>query len=327
MTDFMHSILRTNSLVAADGDITYDLPVNPLSAILIHLSPLNETAAIADYAFFAGLLSALDNVRVTHKGSALVDLNGYDLAMLALLYHNVSIWQSNAVETNDDRRSMVIPIFFGRHPYMRSECFPKSSKGELQMTVTWDIDDTGFDGLRVSIETIELFDATPDWVQKVTTNAQTFAATGQNDVELPQGNAIRALLLHGTTSFAGAAPAPSWGQLEVMVDNRQVGYSATDWEVSRAIAGFRGADFPPSFQHVHSVDAAGVGREDTLQPEIGLSKDAYYTLLDFDPLRDDSFVLETAGVGRVHVRCDAETADAVRVLPIERVPSSVFLEA
>lgn len=326
MASFIHSILSPNQLIAADGDLSYDLPVNPLSAVLLHLAPLNETSTIGNYSFVAGLLSALDNVRITHKGSAVVDACGYDLAILALVYHQLGLWQSNAVETDDDRRSLVVPILFGRNPYMPSECFPETKKGELIMTCTWDIADTPFDGLRCSIETIELPEATPEFVQKVTTLAQTFAAIGQNDVDLPIGNIIRALLLWGTTTYAGAAPAPTWGQLEVLKDNRQHGYTSTDWEVSRAIMGLCGVPYPPTFEHIHSVNAAGVGREDTLEPQVALAKSEYYTLLQFDPLRDDLYSMETAGSGRVNVRCDAEAAEAVRVLPIEKVPVGVFLD-
>jgi len=326
MGRFIHSILRQNAAVGADGDETIDLPVNPLSAVLIHISPLNETSTIGNYSLLAGLLSALDTVRVSHKGASVCDVRGDDLAALAMLWHRQSIWQSNAVETDDDRRSIVLPVIFGRRAYDIKECFPETKKGELQLTLTWDIADTGFDGLRRSIETIELPEAVPDVVQKVTTLAQTFAAVGQNDVDLPIGNVLRAILLWGTTSYAGAAPAPTWGQVSLMRDNVQAYYSATDWEVLRGVMALRGVPFPPSFRHIHSVDAAGVGREDTLEPEIGLSKDAYYAMLDLDPLGDDSFAMDTAGAGRINVRCVAEAAEAVRVLPIERVAASVYTE-
>ncbi len=326
MASFIHSILRANAAIAADGDEVIDLPVNPLSVILLHVSPLNETSTIGNYSLLMALLSAVDNVRVTHKGSAVLDIRGDDLAMLAMAWHGMPIWQSNAVETDDDRRSVVLPIVFGRHPYMASECFPETKKGELQLSVTWDIADTGFDGLRRSVETIELPEASPEFVQKVTTLAQTFTATGQNDVDLPIGNLLRAILLWGTTSYAGATPAPTWGQLEVMRDNRQIGYSATDWEVSRALMGLQQVQFPPSFRHVHSVGDDGANAVTSLEPQVGLSKDAYYTMLPFDVTGDDEYSLETSGAGRVNVRCDAEAAEAVRVLPIERVASSVFLD-
>jgi hypothetical protein len=324
VANFIHSILRTNQAIAADGDAVYDLPVNPLSAILIHLSPLNETSTIGNYRLFSILTSALDNVRVTHRGSAVIDASAADLFAVARLWHDISAWQSNAVETDDDRRSLILPVLFGRTPWNSRECFPETKKGELQLTCTWDIADTGFDGLRMSLETIELPEASPEYVQKVTTLAQTFAAVGQNDVDLPIGNVIRAILLWGTTTFAGAAPAPTWGQVETLKDNRQVGYTSSDWEVSRALAGLMGCDWPPFFRHIHSVDAAGVAREDTLEPQVGLEKSEYYSLLPFDVNRDDEYSLETAGAGRVNVRCDAEAAEAVRVLPIERVSAAEF---
>ena len=324
MAIFIHSILRSNQLIVTDGDTVYDLPVNPLSVILLHVSPLNDTGTITDYGMLAALLSAVDNVRVTHKGAAIVDLSGVDLAALVLMWHRQFIWQSNAVETDDDRRSLVLPINFGRRPYIASECFPETKKGELQLTVTWDIAATGFDGLRISIETIELPDAAPEFVQKATTLAATIVATGQNEIDMPIGNVLRGILCFGTTGFAGATPAPSLGELQVLVDNRQVGYSATDFEVSRALRGLAGIPFPPDGRHIHSVNAAGAGEEDVREPEIGASLDANYTFLDFDPTWDDEYSINTQGAGRVHVRMDAETADAVRLIPVERIVATQF---
>lgn len=324
MSIFIHSVLAANQLIASDGDQVFDLPVNPLSVILVHLSPLNDTGTITNYRLLEGLALGVSNLRITHKGSSVVDARGGDLVALALMYHRIGVWQSNAVPTTNDRRSLVIPILFGRKAYMASEAFPETRRGEFQMTINWDIAATGFDGLRISIETIELPDATPEFVQKVTTLAQTFAATAQNDIEIPIGNVIRGVLLFGTTAFAGAVPAPSLGRLEFLVDNRQVGYTSSDWEVLRAVTGLGGVQYPPGFSHIHAVNAGGAGQEDTQQPEIGDSMDANYALMDFDPLMDDEYSIATEGAGRVNVRVEAETADAIRALPIERVPVSVF---
>jgi len=326
MASFIHSILRANAAIAADGDEVIDLPVNPLSVILLHLSPLNETSTETNYSFMKALLGSMTSIRVSHKGSAVVDLNGYDLAMVALLYQKTGLFQANADLTDDDRRSLTVPIIFGRNAYMPSECFPETRKGELQLSITWDIAMAGYDGLRRSIETIELPEAVPEYVQKVTTLAQTFAAVGQNDVDLPIGNVIRAILLWGTTGFAGAAPAPTWGQIQLMRDNRQSHFSATDFEVSKAIAGLCGCTYPPSNDHTHQFNGAAVGYDDSLEPQTSESKEENYTLLHLDPTRDDHFSMDTAGAGRVNVRAIAEAADAVRVLPIERVPVATYLE-
>ena len=327
MAKFIHSILDEDQAIAADGSEVLDLPVNPLTMILINIMPLNETSTITNYSLFEALIHALETVRVTHKGASVVDASGGDLALVAWAWHRREIIQSNAVETDDDRRSIVLPVIFGRDAYTPNECFPETKKGELQLTLTWDIADTGYDGLRRSIETVELPEASPEFVQKVTTLSQTFAATGQNDVEIPIGNVIRAILLWGTTSWAGAAPAPTWGRLALYANNLQTHYSASDWETLRAIMGVRGMCWPPDFRHIHSVNAAGAGREDTEEPEVGLSKDAYYALMDLDPTHDDMYSLETEGMSRVHVRSTAEAAEAVRVLPIERVPVAKYLEA
>ena len=326
MAIFIHSVLRSNALVAADGDEVFDLPVNPLSVVLLQIAPLNETLTIGNYSLLERLLSAVDNVRITHKGAAVFDMRGLEVAMLAYMWQRFALWQSNAVETDDSRRSLVLPICLGRRPFDPKECFPETKKGELQMAVTWDIADTGFDGLRRSIETIELPDATPEFVQKATTLATTLGATGQNDIDLPIGNVLRALLMFGNTGFAGATPTPTLGQMQVLKDNRQIGFTATDFEVSRAVLGLKGVPWPPDFRHIASVNAAGAGRENTLEPQAGASLDDNYTLLDFDPTWDDMYSLDTKGAGRVHVRMDAEVADAVRVIPIEKVAATTFLD-
>ncbi len=327
MARFIHSIQSSNAAIAADGDEVIDLPVNPLSVILLNISPLNETSTITTFRLVEGLLAALTNIRITHKGAAVVDISGIDQAALIYLYHRMYLWQSGTLETDNFRRSIVLPILFGRKAFMPSECFPETKKGELQMTLTWDIAAGAFDGLRRSIETVELPEATPDFVQKVTTTAQTFAATGQNEVDMPVGNVLRGILCFGTTTFTGAAPVPTLGELQTLKDNQQVGFSATDFETLRGLHGVSGVSYPPDFRHIHSLNAAGAGLEDTLEPEVNTSLDDSYALLNFDPTMDDEYSLETEGAGRVHVRCDAEAADAARFMPIEKVPSGRFLEA
>jgi len=322
---FIHSILAVNQAIAADGEQNYDLPVNPLSVILLHLSPLNETSTIANYAAMAGLLTGLDNIRMTYRGTSVLDLTGEDLVAFLTLATRFDIRQSNMVETDDDRRSLVIPIPLSRKPYDQQECFPEVKRGESVLTCTWDIAATPFDGLRISIETIELPDATPTHFQRITTIAQTFAATGPNHVDLPIGNVIRGILCFGTTGFAGATPAPTLGELRLLLDNIEYGYSATDFEVSRAIAALTKGRLGAYSDHFHGVDASGGAQEDTQQQQHGISKFDNYTYLDYDPTEDDAYSIVTGGAGRVHLRVDAETADAARFLPIEKMEIAEFI--
>ena len=325
MAVFTHSILAANAAIAADGDEVIDLPVNPLSVILVHVSPLNETGTITTYSLIEALLGAVTNLRVTHRGAAVVDGNGLDLAALAMLYHGIPIWQSNASETDDERRSLVLPILFGRRAFMQSEAFPETKKGELLLNITWDIAAAGFDGLRRSVETIELPGASPEWVQKVTTLAQTFAATGQNEIDMPIGNVLRAILMWGTAGFTGATPAPTLGRLELLANNLQTHFSATDWEVLRGAQGLGGVPFPPDFGHIHSGTYTTTVAGDSRQAMMETSLEDNYALMNLDPTKDDEYSLNTEGASRIHVRSEAEGAAAVRLLPIERVPASRFL--
>jgi len=323
---FTHSVLMPNQAQAADGDVTVDLPVNPLSVIFLQLAPLNETGTITTYSMLAAILGACTNVRISHKGSAVIEASCADLAVLAMLWHGVPIWQSNQSETDDERRSVIVPILFGRKPYDSNECFPETRKGELQATFTFDIAASGFDGLRFSVETIELPDASPARVQKVTTLAQTFAAVGQNDIDLPIGNMLRGILLWGTTGFTGAAPAPTIGSAELLVNNRQTHYSETDFEVGRAISGLLGRPFPPDYRHIHSGTYTTTVAGDSREPMAEGSKDANYLFLPLDVTGDDEHSIDTAGASRVNVRVTAEAAEAVRALPIERVDAGVFTQ-
>lgn len=325
MADFIHSILEPTAVVAADGDEIIDLPVNPLSLVLINIKPLNETSTIGTYRLLEALLGAVANVEISHKGASVINASGTDLAVMAMLYHGATIWQSNAFETDGFRRSIVLPIFLSRKPYMADEGFPATRRGELQLRITWDIAAAGFDVLTRSIETVELPDATPVFVQKVTTLATTFGATGQQFVDLPIGNILRGCLLFGTTPFTGATPAPSWGRIEFLVNNIQRAFTGTDWETLRGLPGLRGVAFPPGGRHIHSGTYVTTVAGDSREPEIGASLDDNYALLDLDPTRDDEYSVNTEGTSRVHIRSEAETADAVRVLPIEKVPVSRFL--
>lgn len=327
MSKFIHSVIEPERVIAADGEQIFDLPVNPLSVILLTIVPLNESATITTYRLLEAILGAITSVDILHKGSSIISASLTNLAVKALLFDKLSIWQSNAVETNNDQRAIVVPILFGRRPYMASECFPASKKGELQMRLTFDIAAAGFDGLRFNAEAIELPGASPEFVSKFTTLTQTFAATGDNDVDLPIGNDLRGIICRGQTGFAGAAPAPTITDIELLVSNRQEYFSSTAWAASRGLLGLAGVPFPPDFRHIHSVDAAGAGREDTLEPEIGASIDDNFFVLNLDPTMDDEFTLKTEGASRVHLRVNAGATNTMLAMPIEKVPVSRFLES
>lgn len=326
MGQFIQSILQPNSAIGADGDEVIDLPVNPLSAIFLHINPLNETSTIANYGALQALLSALDRVRVTFRGASVIDLVGQDLAAYLWMAKAWAIRESGLIKTDNFQRSVVLCIPLGRRLWDVNECFPETKRGELELILTWDIADTGYDGLRRSVQTVELLGATPQFFQRITTLTITFPATGENDVELPVGNDIRGILGFGTTAFTGAAPAPTLGALRVLLDNQEYGYVSGDFEVLRAMTCARNAQNPDVNDHFVRGNFVTATEGDSGSQQITNQIYSNYVYLDYDPTDDDQFVIPTRGHARCHIRTNVETANLARFAVVEKVRASEFLQ-
>ena len=318
---FNHSVAVQERAISADGIEVFDLAVNPLSVILVCLRPLNDTGTITNFVSYRDVCAALNRVTVAYRGESIVSMRGEDLAAFNFFRWGIQPYQGQHDDTDNERRCTVLPIFMGRWPYDKRSCFPASRRGELTLECDFDIADTGYDGLRFGVETIEVMDASPAEFEKKVAISQTWAATGDQDFDLPPGNVCRGLFLFGTTPFGGASPAPSWGRIKVLLDNMEHLYSACDWEVAQMLYTLWGRQPPTYDSHDHRVpsgtDAAG-GVTSGGPVRVG---DGYeqYAFLDFDPSGDDGHSLDTRNRSRFHIRATAETADAVRCVPIEVV--------
>ena len=324
---FLHSVSIQEQAIAADGLSTFDLAVNPLSAVLLHLKPLNDTGTLSAFQSYMGIVDSINRVSILHNGVTIYSSTGADAAALNYFRHGIIPRQATHENVNNDRRSVVLPIFLGKGPYDPSSCFPKTSRGELTLEVDFDIASTGYDGLRFAAETIELLGAKPTEFERITQSAVTFGATGNNDIELPLGNVVRSLLCFGTTFFTGASPAPTLGRMSTFLDSQQFGFSSTDFEVAQMLSGIMGGQPPLMDDHKHLVDAqAASGTEPTFGSafEVGDARMRNYAFLDFDPTRDDKFSVDTRKASRFHLEVNAEAANAARVLTVERVPAAPF---
>jgi hypothetical protein len=313
--------------IAADGVFTYDLGVRPTSAVLINLRPLNDTGTLANWNNAIRIASAINRVTVLWRGQAIHSMTGADLVAFNWLRWGMlpHMYASNDDDTNNERRVVTVPVVMGRFPFDPQSCFPAPAKGELTVELDLDIADTGYDTLNLSIDTLELPDARPREFEKRVQQSLTFSATGNNDMDLPVGNLIRGMLLWGTTGYVGATPAPSWGSVSVLLDNQEVGFRSMDFEVlsaQQALLGRLGLN-PTEDDHLHRVTTDGNAQAEltTLggggHGPTGAGTYRNYAFLDFDPTGDDMFALDTKTARRLQIRANAETADAVRCVPIE----------
>jgi len=315
---FLHSVNIQERLISADGVQSYDLAVNPLSVLLLHLKPLNDTGTLSDFATYLNVAGAINRVAVLLNGVSVVSMTGRDAAAMAFFRHGITPMQASHQDTNNFRRSLVLPILMGSEIYSQRSCFPATKRGELILEVDFDIAATGYDGLRFAVETIELPGAKPKEYERKVQLSGTFGATGINDVELPLGNLNRGLLLFGTTAFTGASPAPTWGRVATYLDNEQHGYSAHDWEVAHMMSTLQGGQPPSMDDHIH-LTVASPPQETANHHEVGQGGFENYAFLNFDPTGDDAYSLDASKSSRFHIEGNVETANAFRVVPVERV--------
>lgn len=320
MPKLFHSVANQEVAIGADGTETIDLSVNPLSVVLINIKPLNETSTLGNFQRAMGLAGSLDRIAILYKGAAVFSMSGRDALALNYFRHGMIPYEANADDVDNERRSLVLPILLGRMPWDPMSCFPATRRGELTMELTWDIADTGYDGMRRSVETVELLDAKPKEWERKTTISRTFAATGFQDFDLPNGQLVRGMLLFGTTPFGGAAPAPTWGRVELIRDNQQVGFASTDFETLHQMSQLMGRQPPTGQFHTHGFEpVAGVETGGPLNDGAGGEGWENYALMDLDPWRDDAYSVDTAGSSSFLLRANVETADAARVVLIERI--------
>jgi len=264
----MPRILRTtlvpDEAQAAAGVIQFDLPVNPLSIILLTVKALNSTATLTNYSVLAALLSMISNINVRYRGASIIDASLTDLAVLTALLSGWQPKQLNQVNTHADVRAVTVPILFGRRPYDPMECFPATRRGDLILQMTTVIAPTGLDTLIIQAETVELLDAEPTQFVKQTTTTKVHNATGEHDIELPIGNNLLGALLQGPIVPTAASYNATFGRVKLQVDNVETMYSETNWEtlhgeiLRRIIGGWANTPHThPGGSHTHTISGSG----------------------------------------------------------------------
>jgi hypothetical protein len=319
---FLRQVIVQDETFAISTQRTDDLPVNPLSFIVVTLRCLNNCATIANFSKINALLNQISKLEILYKGSAIISGSLADLARMTSLLIGHQPCQTTATLVDNDARSLSVIIPLGRHLYSPDECFPAVRRGELQLQMTTAGAQTGIDTPTIQVETVELLDATPTRFLKATTISRTFAATGDNDVDLPIGNDITGVLLFGTSVPATTVLTATIGQLRLLVDNVESYYARTNWEsLHNELARYINEGPNSAAMKAEEHGAAANGAGDLLitgqHGEVGFFDN--YALLDFDPRKDDSFLLKTAGRSRIHLRINADVADAMRAIPMELI--------
>jgi len=297
MGDYLRSVLVQDVVPPADGTYSYDLPVNPLSHIVLTIRCLNNLAE----ATLAHVLSLVPKVEVLHRGTGICSLSATDLYAINCILYGRSPILANRVAADNAVRYLSVVIPFGRRLYDGDECFYGTRKGEFQLQLTADIAVANADGLIFQVETVELMGASPARHLKIGTLTQTPSAVGENDLDLPIGNVFLGLLMWSTTVPAGVSWTTTIDQVKLLVDNDEERYAKANWESLKTNLWTRTG---------YLGDRSAAAGDDEL---------VRYGLLDFDPDGKGEYVVDTRGKSSVKMRYVAGDIQPIRVLPIELV--------
>jgi hypothetical protein len=319
---FLRSIVQDQVNVTGPGDITpRDLPVNPLSFLVLTIW-LEEIAslAVSSGTFMAKCFTAISDLSIRHKGEQIIQGSLADLTMLAAALTGYKPWGTN-LTGQAARASMNFVIPFTRKPYWHNEAFPATTRGNLRFHMTV-ADETPGDAtaLDFGIEACELIEDEPEQYLKYTTNTRTPAATGRQRMPLPLGNEILKVLLFDGLTEITTTEAFTWGKVKVLKDNVEQYYVESNAEALRADISRAMGGNVEAFGHQHGSDgtAAVVGQQvyPLNQPP------NQYHLLDFDPLDDGSYALETAGASTLDLDANVDSiagTPVMRYLPVELI--------
>jgi hypothetical protein len=275
-----------------------DLPVNPLSHLIISIDGYNAT----DEATLAEILAFLNSATVSRGGSTIFSLQSEDWYM-----QNAYLFRSNPIltgklATDNLHRSLGLIIPFGRRTFDPSECFPATKKGELTLTMDVTVPSASLDNSTLYIDAVELPNANPSHYLKSTMKVITApGATGDNEVELPIGNDILAILLRLTTFPATSSHTFGVDAVSIKVNNDEEGYAYATTMTMLADTMFR-----------LQLQGGTIAAQGTIVPDNAL-------FIDYDPHGDGEFALKTAGASSVKAVLEMGVDEATYMTILERV--------
>jgi hypothetical protein len=329
---FLREIVSPFQTLTASADITpVDLPVNPTTHYLLTLqgTQVTETAA-GLYSALADFMNTITALSVRHKGEQII---GGSLTDVAVLNARVAGLHPAGVKFSDDLakvRSVTFPLSFSRRAFWHEEAFPATQRGNLRFFMTAAALQASFSAVSWQLEAVQLIEDNPTRYLKYVTNTRQVTVSGQFDAPLPIGNPYAGILLFDPEPLATDAAAYIWGQVKLLKDDVEQYYVLSDWESLTGSMNVPWFDPYLLFDHRHTENLAAAYAQfaNTGPQKFDIDESpSRYGYMDFDPLQDGSYLMETDGAADLKLRGFADagatfTATA-RYLPVELVSVAV----
>jgi hypothetical protein len=319
---YLRSIVSDFATLTASADITpVDLPTNPISHLILTLRHTKNVAADVTILgrLMLPILDQITDLSVRHRGEQIIQGSLTDLAVMSMMLagSRPSVGEISQADNAEQFVSVVLP--FTRGLYRHEEAFPATQRGNLRFHMTAGAISSLYDAAQWGLEAVELIEDTPTQYLKYTTNQRTIAASGRQRMPLPLGNELLGVLLFDPSDEIAATIAYAFGKVKVMKDNVEQYYAESNWESLRQAMEDRAPGYRLAWGHRHAQAATDTSTGEELE----LTADRpplQYGYLDFDPLRDGSYSLETAGASALDLDLNSDvTSGTVRILPVELV--------
>jgi hypothetical protein len=321
MSQFLRSVIQQDvTLTASSQTDLIDLPVNPISFILFTVRGLNNTTTASNYRFINGFVDFIKNIEVLYRGQNIIQGSLQDLSVVNAILTGFTPNLGNAVYLDNYFRSMTFMLSFSRVPFWQEECFPATTRGELQMRVTTGAYPSHMDFLQMQVETVELLGAEPSRFLKYTTYNATASSVGELDRDLPRGNSLAGVLLSSAALQQTTSGVDTIEQVRLLVDNVETYYALSNFESLHGELRRRIASPFTLQSHHHLITSTSsfiLSAFDSGQPQYENAYLERYGYLDFDPLKDGNYLLDTRGAGRVAMRIKYGDGNAASFIPIE----------
>mgnify|MGYP001602353800 CR=1 FL=1 len=317
---YLRTIVSDFQTLTASADITpIDLPVNPLSHLLLTLSLTKNVAAQATSLgqVIIPIMQQITEVSVRHRGENIIQGSLQDLAVLNAILDGTVPSVHDVGQADNEIQSVTFPLKFGRKPFWGEEAFPATTRGQLRFHMTAGAISALYDAASWALEAVELIEDDPTRYIKYTTLNRALAATGRQRVPMPLGNQLLGILLFDPSDEVDTGAVYAFGKVKMLKDNVEQYYAESNWEslrddIVRRVPHWRGA-----WGHVHAQAAV-----DTVTGEelftVADRPPLQYGYLDFDPHRDGMYSLDTAGVSTLDLDLNSDIASGtIRMIPIE----------
>jgi hypothetical protein len=321
---YLRSIVSDFQTLTASADITpVDLPVNPLSHLILTLKHTKATAAQVTNLgrLMMPIIQQITDVSVRHRGENIIQGQLQDIVVLNALVTGIPPAVGEFAQADNEEQFVSMILSLSRKPYWHEEAFPATQRGNLRFHMTAGAISSLYDAAQWALEAVELIEDEPTRFLKYTTQTRTIAATGRQRIPLPIGNDLLGILLFDPNDEIDSTITFAFDKIKLLKDNVEQYFAESNWESIRESMTRRLPNWTLAFGHQHAQAAADT---DTGEEQVKIADRAplQYGYLDFDPLNDGTFSLETRGASSLDLDMNAGVAgDAVvRAIPVELVP-------